>query len=144
MFKPLFAFAFVLQTLCLAYYYPKNDDALGLFAGTAQGLTYKTFLDKSNAASISYAQSGSEKTLFISTIHHSYIFSPAWLSLYFGAGGFLGRDDKFKAGLHFPLGIDFLPRSIPFDFFIELAPLAVIAPNVQIKTGAFAGFRFWF
>jgi hypothetical protein len=47
-------------------------------------------------------------------------------------------------GMRGTIGLDFMPRTIPFDFFFELAPVFYVLPGPQFAVNGGIGARFWF
>jgi hypothetical protein len=70
------------------------------------------------------------------------------LPLYYGAGlQYEYRQywiDDSWVGVRGTFGIAFMPKTIPFDFFFELAPVMYVIPAPDFDVNGGIGARFWF
>jgi hypothetical protein len=68
------------------------------------------------------------------------------IPLYYGPGlqyEYLRHYDSWLA-VRGTVGLDFMPRNIPFDFFVEITPLFWFLPGPNFDIYGGAGARFWF
>ena len=64
---------------------------------------------------------------------------------YTGVGARLGvGGDKARAGIRFPGGVAFWPRSVPLDVFLEIALIMDVAPATQVSVNGGIGVRYYF
>jgi hypothetical protein len=63
------------------------------------------------------------------------------LDLYLGIGGKIVFRDNDQAGFRFPIGVDFLLRKAPLNFFFEIVPTFDLS---EIKLFGAIGFRYLF
>ncbi len=66
------------------------------------------------------------------------------LRLYAGAGARLAFASDIRAAVRLPLGLDFLSRSVPLNFFLEFVPLVILNPKVSTDLRAALGVRYLF
>jgi hypothetical protein len=70
------------------------------------------------------------------------------LPLYYGAGVQYEYRKYWEhdswLGVRGAFGIDFMPRTIPFDFFFELGPVMFIIPGPDFQLNGGIGARYWF
>lgn len=137
----------------------------GLILGEPTGVSLKGALSGSNSwdAAIGKSWFGGLH------IHADYLwdinaFRSSAVGLYFGVGGVLGfgggngifldGNDKVGAGRsdegggvaiggRVVGGINAVPFSAPLEFFLELAPIIGLVPNVGVGTGFSLGIRFY-
>ncbi len=137
-----------------------NEDksfGLGFMAGEPTGFTFKYWLNNE------YAIDGGLAWSFVGdrgmVLHSDYLFhdyrlnnSEQWPA-YYGVGMLLkleednGRkhDGETIFGLRVPFGMTyFFEDKAPYEFFIELAPVLEIAPDIGIGVNAAVGLRFYF
>ena len=82
---------------------------------------------------------------------HKHYDTPDWdigvLSYYYGVGGRYiyrdaGPDDSFF-GVRLPGGLNFTFTDLPFDFYIEMAPVLEVTPDVALGFDGGIGFRYF-
>ncbi len=137
-----------------------NEDksfGLGLMVGEPTGFTFKYWIDKKYAidGGLSWSFTGDEGVV----IHSDYLFhdyklnnSEQWPA-YYGAGLLLKfEEDNGKKhdgdtifGFRFPFGMTyFFEDKAPYEFYIEIAPVLELAPDIDISANAGIGLRFYF
>ncbi len=146
-------------------YAQTNGVGAGIIVGGPTGINAKFWTSKDNAIdlSIGWSISGnwtrlgnnyvyyySESLLRIDAdyIWHSFnaIKSQERFPLYYGAGL------QFSGGVSIPSalglrgvgGIDWMPRGVPLDVFLELAPVFYLSPVTELGFDAGLGARFFF
>lgn len=135
----------------------KEDSfGLGLILGEPSGMSFKYWMNDK------YAIDGGVAWSFIDhdglQIHADYLFhdyklnnSEQWPA-YYGLGALLKfeKDEKRHDGdtvfgFRVPLGMSyFFENKKPYEFFIEIAPILDLAPDVDISVNAAVGLRFYF
>jgi len=125
---------------------------LGIILGEPTGLGGKLFLNKKNAIDGAVAWSLEHDNDFHihgDYLYHSYdlfIVDGAELPLHFGIGGRIkfreNRDDKI--GIRFPVGLNYIFDTAPFDVFLEVVPIMDLAPETDFDLNAALGGRFYF
>ena len=125
---------------------------LGIILGEPTGISGKLFLTKKNAIDGAVAWSLEHDNDFHihgDYLYHSYnIFSneDMELPLHFGIGGRIkfrqNRDDKI--GIRFPVGLNYIFETAPFDVFLEIVPIMDLAPDTDFDLNAALGGRFYF
>jgi hypothetical protein len=129
---------------------------LGVIVGEPTGLSAKLWQTRRTALDFAAAWSFVDDTAF--HLHTDFVWhrfdlidvSEGQLPLYFGLGGRVKfRDDDrgdsdAEVGIRFPVGLDYLFASVPFDIFVEIVPILDLAPDTDVTLNASLGFRYWF
>ena len=66
------------------------------------------------------------------------------MALYYGIGGRIRLEDDIDLGIRIPIGIDYIFIEVPFDIFVEIAPILNLAPSTSINLNGGIGARFFF
>lgn len=82
---------------------------------------------------------------------HKRYDTPGWdvgfLSYYYGVGGrFIWRDadiDNNFFGIRLPGGLNFTFTDVPFDFYVEMAPVFEVTPDFSFGFSGGIGFRYF-
>lgn len=141
-----FVLSAVLSTVALS-----EDKAFGagVILGEPTGLSAKAWTSQQNAVDFGLAYSFRGRGYF--HIHADYLWhfprviqSTEQIPLFAGIGGRLavGREGRF--GIRLPVGIAFLLRSAPIEFFLELAPIVDLAPATELSGNGGVGVRYYF
>ncbi len=126
---------------------------LGVIVGEPTGLSLKSWMSASTAFNLAAAWSFEEYGAF--QVHLDYVFHhprllESNLPFYYGLGGRLklkdsgGNDSDAHLGIRLPLGLAYLFREAPLDFFIEVVPVLDLAPETVVNLNAALGMRFYF
>lgn len=134
----------VLPSVSLAF-------GLGVVAGEPTGLSFKQWLSGGNAVDGALAWSFDKPEAFTLNIDYIYhmvsageIRIPGW-KFYIGIGGSVKlEEDDNRLGVRVPLGINYLFKSSPFDFFAEIAPILDLAPATEFRMNFGVGIRYFF
>ena len=136
-----------------------NSFGIGIILGEPTGLSLKFWTSYSTAIDVAAAWSfikGSAVHLHADYLLHSFDLIKLdinQLPVYYGIGGRIkfvdvtdnGNDKhNYRVGVRIPLGLDFLPANIPFDFFIEIVPLLDLIPKTEFNVNGGIGFRYFF
>ena len=135
----------------------EKNFGLGMLLGEPTGFSFKYWLNKEYAIDGGLAWSFIDDDGF--QIHSDYLFhdyklnnSEQWPA-YYGLGALLKfeKDEGKKHdgdtifGLRIPFGMSYLfEKKEPYEFFIELAPILELAPDIDIGVNAAIGLRFYF
>lgn len=131
---------------------------LGIILGEPSGLSAKLFLDARHALDFALDYSLVDSALYI---HADYLLHfSGWrvrdggvhrLVPYVGLGGKVGvrdhrgDDDRSGAlGARIPLGIAWMPASVPIDVFLEIVPGLFLIPETDPDLDASLGLRYFF
>lgn len=130
---------------------PSRAFGIGVVAGEPTGLSFKQWLAGGNAVDAAAAWSFDDPGAF--HFHMDYLYHmvsagelriPGW-KFYLGIGGRLRlEEDDNRLGVRIPLGIDYLFRTSPFEFFVEVAPILDLAPATEMRVNVGAGIRYYF
>jgi hypothetical protein len=125
---------------------------LGIILGEPTGIGGKLNLSKRNAIDGAIAWSVEEDNdlhIHGDYLYHNYtVFNiqSGELPLYFGVGGRIRlreiHDDR--VGIRFPVGLDYIFSTAPFDIFFEIVPILDLAPETDFDLNAAIGGRFFF
>jgi hypothetical protein len=126
---------------------PPGKAGLGLVFFEPTGLTGKIWMSRSVAIAGALGWSA-EKDHYLH-LHFDFLFYRHRLTsdrnldldFYFGAGGKLVFRDFDNAWLRLPLGLDFLLRKSPLNFFFEIVPSSNLS---DLKIFGAIGFRYLF
>jgi hypothetical protein len=121
--------------------------ALGLILFEPSGLTAKTWLSRATALAGGIGWSAEENHYL--HLHADFLFFRRGLAadrnldleFYLGAGGKIIFRDSDNAWLRLPLGVDFLLRKSPLNFFFEVVPSFNFS---ELKLFGAIGFRYIF
>jgi hypothetical protein len=116
---------------------------LGITVGVPTGVNGKYFIDKYNALDAGFGWS------LDSYLYHIYSLIDSGAGetpIYLGVGSrAVFRDNKDnKAGFRFPLGVEHLFKSAPFDVFAEIVPIFNVSPDTEFDLEGAVGARFYF
>lgn len=65
--------------------------------------------------------------------------------IYYGGGLRYFTSDSFdEIGIRLPVGVSYVFKDLPFDLFLETAPVVVVDPRFYTEFEGGAGFRFYF
>ncbi len=135
-----------------------KEFGLGVLLGEPTGLSLKYWFDDKKAIDGALAWSLADDGAF--QLHSDYLIHNYALSnseqwpVYYGLGARLmfkhneGRhhdDNETVFGFRIPLGISYLfEEDTPYEFFMEIAPILDIAPDIELNLNASIGLRFYF
>lgn len=131
---------------------------LGLIVGEPTGFVAKKWLSETTAVdgAVGWSFEGNDSL----HLHGDYLIHNARviqnpdikgaLPVYYGVGGRIRfeddnkDDDDVQVGIRVPLGISYLPKGSPFDFFLEVAPTMDFIPDTELDLSAAIGLRYYF
>jgi hypothetical protein len=132
---------------------------IGVILGEPTGLSIKFWTSYNTAVDIAQAWSfvdGNALHLHSDFLLHNFGLIKLdfdKLPIYYGIGGrikFVEVEDnkndkhKFQLGVRIPVGLNYLPSKIPFDFFFEIVPLLDLIPKTDFTINGGIGFRYFF
>lgn len=136
------------------------DDAesfsLGAVFGEPTGISAKLWLGSASAvdAAVAWGIGGARLHFHMNYLQHFFDvidIRPDRLPLYVGIGGNVRlradgpqQDGALRVGARFPLGISFLPRELPLDFFLEVAPGLRLIDATAFELWSGIGIRYRF
>lgn len=138
------AFVLALAPLCAS---AAGKYELGLIVGEPTGISAKTDLAGGGAvaAAVAWSFSGEDRlTLHADRLWYKYgvlKVSQGRLPLYYGIGGRLKLEDKSKAGVRFPVGLQYFFSDVRFTAFGEIVPILNVAPDTDVDVAVAVGFR---
>lgn len=135
-----------------------KDWALGVVIGEPTGISLKYWHSENVGFALSTAWTVSEPMtklyLHFDYLKHNYkIFDvkefTGKLPLYYGVGFIANTESTAvrqtsKFGLRIPIGVEYIFKEIPFDFFAEICPGFILSPSTEITLGTGLGIRFFF
>jgi hypothetical protein len=119
----------------------------GIIIGSPTGVSFKYWMGNRNAIDAAFSIiSKNDLYLHADYLWHDYAALPrpeeGRLPLYYGIGAAVASSDK--VGIRGVIGIEYLFADYPFDIFLELAPVLLIAPDVDLTfTGGLGARYFW-
>lgn len=125
---------------------------LGIMVGQPTGISGKNWVSSSNAFDFGFGYAFVPKNSRIN-VHVTYLWynfnvinSTERFPLYFGIGGRIKSHEiaDSKIGVRGVIGIVWLPRSAPFDVFLEAAPILNLTPSTSFEMDAAIGARYFF
>jgi len=125
---------------------------LGITVGVPTGVNGKYFLDKYNALDGGFGwspDSDHDFHIYADYLYHIYSLIDAGSGetpIYLGVGTravFRDHQDN-KAGFRFPLGVEHLFKSAPFDVVAEIVPIFNVSPDTKFDLEGVVGARFYF
>jgi hypothetical protein len=123
---------------------------LGVILGEPTGVSFKIFLNKSQAIDAAAAWSFGKEDAF--HLHADYLLhnwtliqiDKSQIPIYYGIGGRLKFEKENRFGVRFPVGITVFIREAPIDFFLEVVPILNLAPSTDFDLNAAIGARYYF
>ena len=132
---------------------------IGIILGEPTGLSMKFWTSYNTAVDIAAAWSffhGDAFHLHADYLYHNFSLIKLdfdQLPFYIGIGGRIkfvevvhaGNDEHhYRLGVRIPVGLNYLPSKIPFDFFVEVVPLLDLVPETDFDINGGIGFRYFF
>lgn len=110
--------------------------------------------DNAAIASVaSFSLSNDNSSFYIHTDYqmHKRYYTPDWdigfLTYYYGVGGrYIWREatlDNSFFGIRLPGGVNFTFTDLPFDFYLEMAPVFEVSPDFAFGFNGGIGFRYY-
>lgn len=135
----------------------RGDQGYGLMIGNPSGFSAKMWIDERIAVDGAVGVARGEFDLHTTLLIHKFHWTTEAMSgplreadqqgelpLYFGVGPRLLFEDEKEFGLRFPVGLSYLPKTTPWEFFVELAPVLRITEEVGFNGDFAIGARYYF
>lgn len=120
---------------------------LGVMLGEPTGVSVKSWNSERTAFDIGGAWSlgrGEALHLHADFLWHSWFDDTEELAFYYGIGGRVIFTDDAHAGVRVPFGLNYVFRNVPFDLFVEAAPILDLTPDVEFAGNGALGIRYYF
>jgi hypothetical protein len=135
----------ILALFLICTYADAQDVGLGLgvILGEPTGLSGKLWLRGNTAIAGAAAWSFIDEVAVQSHVDillHSF---RGGIRPHYGVGVRVRLEEDRKAGVRFPLGLTYIFEELPFDFFIEVAPIVDLAPETEFVVNGAIGFRYY-
>ncbi|MAO65292.1 MAG: hypothetical protein CL666_09860 [Balneola sp.] len=120
---------------------------VGLIIGEPSGVSIKKWFNNRIAVDVGAAWSLAQNEalhLHSNLLLHDALDNTPKLSFYYGIGGRIIFSDTPKVGARIPLGLTYLFENIPFDLFVEAAPILDLTPDISLSGNGGFGFRYYF
>jgi hypothetical protein len=126
---------------------------IGIILGEPTGLSLKKWLDDRRAIDAAAAWTFAKNSSF--TFHADYLLhrydlindqmqgNGSRIPIYFGLGARLTVGDETKVGMRIPLGLSYVFKKYPLDFFIEIAPGLNLVPSSDLMLSGGVGIRYY-
>ena len=127
----------------------KGVFGLGFVVGDPTGITMKFWTKETDAVEIAIGWKKKETELHADYLWHNFELLPVKngrLPVFYGLGleAKLKEDEDNEIGIRTIAGLEYLFPTVPFDFFLEIAPVLQLTPESKVKGEAALGFRFFF
>lgn len=126
----------------------RGNFGIGVMIGEPTGISVKSWNSSRTAFDIGAAWSltGREEALHLHSdfLWHSWFSNAEDLAFYYGIGARVIFADEPTAGARFPLGLNFIFQTIPFDLFVEAVPIIDLTPDVELAGNGAVGLRYYF
>lgn len=119
------------------------DNAIGVRLGTENGLSFKTFIDNTNALDfiLSFRSNNARKSSKITALYevHQQIPDALGLGWYYGAGGGVGsvrlrgQEREFLLAIDGVIGLDYKFSNDPINISLDYKPTFEISPNSDLE-----------
>jgi hypothetical protein len=138
---------FILSATALAQT-ERPSFGIGVMIGEPTGVSIKKYLSTRGAFDIGAAWSLADQNealhLHTNLLFQDNITKNPNLFFYHGVGVRALFASDAKLGIRAPLGLTYLFPNIPFDLFVEIAPILDLTPEIQLAGNGGFGFRYYF
>lgn len=122
---------------------------LGVLIGEPTGVSVKSWNSSRSAFDIGAAWSlagreGEALHLHTNFLLHSWFSDTDNLAFYYGIGGRTIFADDATVGIRAPFGLNYVFPNVPFDLFVEAAPILDLTPEVELAGNGGVGIRYYF
>ena len=124
---------------------------VGIVLGEPMGLSFKQWIDDTNALDAAAAWSFGNDAAFhvhVDYLYHRPVHAESDVGgflFYFGIGGrFKAVKDEGRIGVRAPLGLDYVFSDAPMDLFFEVAPILDLAPGTEFRVNGGMGIRYFY
>jgi len=128
-----------------------NGLGIGVMIGEPTGLSGKYWLNDTNALDFglaySFVRKHSAVSMHVDYVYHNFdvIQSKYRIPIYYGFGARirLVNDDDNSLGARGVIGVAWLSDRVPFDVFLEIAPVFNLFPSTSLNLDAAIGARLY-
>ena len=143
-----FVLPFFLLVFLLSISYAGNF-GVGVIVGEPTGLSFKLWQGKNTALDFGLAWSTTANVLHLSAdyVNHNFALfkiTNGSLPFYYGIGVRILASGSTSFGIRFPLGIAYIPKGMPLDFFFEIVPTLELVSGTYFDVDGALGFRYYF
>ncbi|MEX0686844.1 MAG: hypothetical protein WD267_10495 [Balneolales bacterium] len=123
---------------------------IGVMFGEPAGISIKSWNGARSAFDVGAAWSLTGRN---EAVHlHADVLLHSWfsdidvgrLAFYYGLGGRIIFAGDATAGVRFPLGLNYVFQTIPFDIFVEAVPIFDVTPDTKFAGNGAIGIRYYF
>jgi len=127
----------------------RSGTGIGFILAEPTGLCVKTWMSSRSALVLGAAWSLDTDTwhMHADLVRHSFNLirvDRTSLAFYYGVGGRMTKEKKTRAGIRFPLGIDYFFKKVPLDLFFEFVPVFDFVPDTNLRFQGGFGLRYFF
>jgi hypothetical protein len=145
----IFTFLFVIIFSSTIYGQAERPSlGVGVMIGEPTGVSVKKYMSERGAFDIGTAWSLANQNealhLHANLLFQDNITKNPSLFFYHGVGARVLFANNAKVGIRAPLGLAYIFPNIPFDFFVEVAPILDVTPDVGFAGNGGFGFRYYF
>ncbi|MDR9415885.1 MAG: hypothetical protein RI564_06345 [Gracilimonas sp.] len=150
-----YTLSFVFLFMCTHFVSPKvyaqaerPSFGVGVMIGEPTGVSVKKYLNTRGAFDIGAAWSLADQNealhFHTNLLFQDNITKNPNLFFYHGVGirALFATDAKF--GIRGPLGLTYIFPNIPFDLYVEIAPILDLTPNIKFAGNGGFGVRYYF
>jgi hypothetical protein len=123
-----------------------GDFGIGAMLGEPTGVSIKSWFNEQAAFDVGAAWSiaGRESLhMHADYLRHSWFEKNDQLAFYYGIGGRIIFTDEAQLGARVPLGLTYVFENVPFDLFLEAAPILDLTPDVELAGNGAVGIRYY-
>jgi hypothetical protein len=146
MYRAIVSVVAIAMLVCGTAAAQNNGFGLGVILGEPTGLSCKLWRDNSAAIDGAAAWSFDKKDalyLHADYLFHNFSLVKSNIPVYYGIGGRVKFEEKSKAGVRIPFGIDFMLTEVPLDIFFELVPLFDLVRTTGFGVNGGIGIRYY-
>ena len=141
---------FILVLFCSDFFAQESGFGLGVIMGEPTGVNFKLWYGYRTALVGAAAWSFGDETylhFYLDFIAHHFKFirlEKDYLPFYCGIGVRFKNESTSKYGIRFPLGVNYMFKKVPLDFFAEIVPIFDVKPNTDVRFSGGFGLRYFF
>ncbi len=127
----------------------QSGTGIGVILGEPTGLCLKTWTSSRSALVFGAAWSVDTDTwhMHADWVRHKFDLikvERTSLAFYYGVGGRMTKEKKTRAGIRFPIGINYFFKKVPLDLFFEFVPVFDFIPDTNLRLQGGFGLRCFF
>ena len=127
----------------------KGVFGLGFIIGNPTGISMKFWTKETDAVEVALDWKKKETQLHADYLWHNFDLLPVKNGRFpvfygVGIGAKLKGDEDNEIGIRTIAGLEYLFDAVPFDLFLQIAPVLQLTPESKVKVEAAVGFHFFF